>query len=220
MFFCLLCSFSFAIVEKTNAQEGMISMREELRVGCLLMAAGNAERFGENKLLCAAIDGRSLIEHALDAIPQECFARVLIVTQYPEIAALAKERGFVTLQNEHPERGQSGTIRLGTRALSDCGAICFMVADQPLLRCETLAREVDFFSSHREHIVALGHNGVRGNPCLFPARFFPELLALEGDVGGSAVIKKHPDDLLLFEAPEEEMRDVDTKEALAALTGR
>ena len=219
MFFCLLCSFSFAIVEKTNAQKGMIAVREELRVGCLLMAAGNAERFGENKLLCAAIDGRSLIEHALDAIPRERFARTLVVTQYPEITALAKERGFETLQNEHPERGQSETIRLGTRALSDCGAICFMVSDQPLLRRETLAREVDFFSSHREHIVALGHNGVRGNPCLFPARFFPELLALEGDVGGGAVIRKHPDDLLLFEAPEEEMRDVDTKEALAALKG-
>lgn len=198
----------------------MISMREELRVGCLLMAAGNAERFGENKLLCAADDGRTLIEHALDAIPRECFARTLVVTQYPEITALAKERGFETLQNEHPERGQSETIRLGTRALSDCDAICFMVADQPLLRRETLAREVNFFSSHREHIVALGHNGARGNPCLFPARFFPELLALEGDVGGSAVIKKHPDNLLLFEAPEEEMRDVDTKESLAALTGR
>lgn len=220
MFFCLLCSFSFAIVEKTNAQKGMITVREELRVGCLLMAAGNAERFGENKLLCAAIDGRSLIEHALDAIPRECFARTLVVTQYPEITALAKERGFETLENRHPERGQSETIRLGTRALSDCDAICFMVSDQPLLRRETLAREVDFFSSHREHIVALGHNGVRGNPCFFPARFFPELLSLEGDVGGSAVIKKHPDNLMLFEAPEEEMRDVDTKESLAALTGR
>lgn len=220
MFFCLLCSFSFAIVEKTNAQKGMITVREELRVGCLLMAAGNAERFGENKLLCAAIDGRSLIEHALDAIPRESFARVLVITQYDEISALAQARGFETLLNGHPEHGQSETIRLGTRALSDCDAICFMVADQPLLRCETLAREVNFFSSHREHIVALGHNGARGNPCLFPARFFPELLALEGDVGGSAVIKKHPDNLLLFEAPEEEMRDVDTKESLAALTGR
>lgn len=198
----------------------MISMREELRVGCLLMAAGNAERFGENKLLCAADDGRTLIGHALDAIPREKFTRVLVVTQYDAIVALAKERGFETLENRHPERGQSETIRLGTRALSDCDAICFMVSDQPLLRRETLAREVDFFSSHREHIVALGHNGVRGNPCLFPARFFPELLALEGDVGGSAVIKKHPDDLLLFEAPEKEMRDVDTKESLAALTGR
>lgn len=198
----------------------MISMREELRVGCLLMAAGNAERFGENKLLCAADDGRTLIGHALDAIPREKFTRVLVVTQYDAIVALARERGFETLLNEHAERGQSETIRLGTRALSDCDAICFMVADQPLLRCETLAREVNFFSSHREHIVALGHNGARGNPCLFPARFFPELLALEGDVGGSAVIKKHPDNLLLFEAPEEEMRDVDTKESLAALTGR
>ena len=218
MFFCLLCSFSFAIVEKTNAQEGMIAVREERRVGCLLMAAGNAERFGENKLLCAAGDGRSLIEHALDAIPRERFVRVIVVTQYPEITALAKERGFETLQNEHPGRGQSETIRLGTRALSDCDAICFMVADQPLLRRETLAREVDFFSSHREHIVALGHNGVRGNPCLFPARFFPELLALEGDVGGGAVIRKHLDELLLFPADERELRDADTKDALAALT--
>ena len=207
MFFCLLCSFSFAIVEKTNAQEGMITVREKLTVGCLLMAAGNAERFGENKLLCAAWDGRSLIEHALDAIPRECFARVLVVTQYPEITALAKERGFETLQNGHPERGQSETI-------------CFMVADQPLLRRETLAREVDFFSSHRECIIALGHNGARGNPCLFPARFFPELLALEGDVGGSAVIKNHLDALLLFESPEAELRDVDTKAALAAIRER
>lgn len=199
----------------------MITMREELRVGCLLMAAGNAERFGENKLLCAADDGRTLIGHALDAIPREKFTRVLVVTQYDAIVALARERGFETLLNEHAERGQSETIRLGVAELQGgCDAICFMVADQPLLRCETLAREVDFFSSHREHIVALGHNGARGNPCLFPARFFPELLALKGDVGGSAVIKKHPDDLLLFEAPEEEMRDVDTKESLAALTGR
>ena len=220
MFFCLLRPLSFAIVEKTNAQKGMIALREELKVGCLLMAAGNAERFGENKLLCAAGDGRSLIEHALDAIPRECFARVLVVTQYPEITALAKARGFETLQNEHPERGQSETIRLGTRALSDCGAICFMVADQPLLRRETLAREVAFFLPHREHIVALGHNGVRGNPCLFPARFFPELLALEGDVGGGAVIRAHLDALLLFPADEREMRDADTKDALAALTAQ
>ena len=93
-----------------------------------------------------------------------------------------------------------------------------MVADQPLLRRETLAREVDFFSSHREHIVAVGHNGVRGNPCLFPARFFPELLTLEGDVGGGAVIRKHLDALLLFPADERELRDADTKDALAALT--
>ena len=199
----------------------MITVREEFAVGCLLMAAGNAKRFGENKLLCAMEDGRTLIEHALDAIPRESFARVLVITQYDEISALAWARGFETLLNGHPERGQSETIRLGVAELQrDCGAVCFMVADQPMLRRETVAREADFFLSHREYIVGLSHNGVRGNPCLFPARFYPELLALEGDVGGSAVIKKHLDDLLLFEAPETELRDVDTKEALEALRER
>lgn len=196
-------------------------MDNALKIGCLLMAAGNAKRFGENKLLCAADDGRTLIGHALDAIPREKFTRVLVVTQYDAIVALARERGFETLLNEHPERGQSETIRLGVAELQgNCDAICFMVADQPMLKRETVAQELDFFLVHPQHIVGLGHNGVRGNPCLFPARFFPELLALEGDVGGSAVIKKHPDDLLLFEAPEKELRDVDTKEALAALKGR
>ena len=112
------------------------------------------------------------------------------------------------------------TIRLGTAALSDCDALCFMVADQPMLKRKTVAQELEFFRAHSENIVGLGHNGVRGNPCLFPARFFPELLSLEGDVGGSAVIKRHLDDLLLFEALETELRDVDTKEALEALKKR
>ena len=183
------------------------------------MAAGNARRFGENKLLCSAGDGKTLIEHALDAVPREQFSRVLVVTQYDAVISLAQARGFETLRNTHPERGQSETIRLGVAALQkDCGAVCFMVADQPLLRRETVAREVAFFRCRAQSIVALGHNGVRGNPCLFPARLFPELLALEGDVGGSAVIRKHADELLLFEADRDELRDVDTKDALAGLT--
>ena len=122
------------------------------------MAAGNAARFGENKL-AAMVNGKPLIEHALDAIPRESFSRVAA-------------------------------------------------------SCTTT------ILAHSENIVGLGHNGVRGNPCLFPARFFPELLSLEGDVGGSAVIKRHLDDLLLFEAPETELCDVDTKEALEALKKR
>ncbi|MCI7202752.1 MAG: nucleotidyltransferase family protein [Oscillibacter sp.] len=194
-------------------------MDNTLKIGCVVMAAGNAARFGENKL-AAMVNGKPLIEHALEAIPRESFSRVLVVTQHKNVEAAAKKFGFETLRNEHPERGQSETIRLGTAALSDCDALCFMVADQPMLKRKTVAQELEFFRAHSKNIVGLGHNGVRGNPCLFPARFFPELLSLEGDVGGSAVIKRHLDDLLLFEASETELRDVDTKEALEALKKR
>ena len=69
-------------------------------------------------------------------------------------------------------------------------------------------------------IVGAAHNGHRGNPCLFPARFFPELCALEGDRGGSSVIRRHEDALRLAEAAEPELSDCDTKQALEILKGQ
>ena len=56
----------------------------EYRAGCLLMAAGNARRFGRNKL-AQTIDGKTLIRHAMEAVPTELLAKVAVVTQYPEI---------------------------------------------------------------------------------------------------------------------------------------
>lgn len=188
----------------------------DLRIGCLIMAAGSARRFGSNKL-AAVVDGKMLIEHALEAVPREEFARVTVVTQYDEVLLLAKRFGFSVLINPFPEWGASHTVRLGTEAMEDCDAILYQVADQPLLRQESVRAEVEFFRRNSERIVAMGHGGVRGNPCIFPARFFPELKALTGDLGGSAVIRRHEDALSLFEVAPEELRDIDTPMALAAL---
>ena len=113
--------------------------------------------------------------------------------------------------------GISHTIRLGLEAVGKCDAVLFQVSDQPLLRRETVAAQVAFFRRHPDKLVGLSHGGVRGNPCIFPARFFPELLALREDRGGSSVIRRHEEDLLLFEAPACELEDVDTPHALRAL---
>ena len=85
------------------------------------------------------------------------------------------------------------------------------------MRRERIAQLAALWRRQPEKIAALGHGGVRGNPCLFPARFYPELLALTGDRGGSAVIRRHEEDLILLEAPEEELADVDTPQALRRL---
>ena len=186
----------------------------ELRIGCLVMAAGCGSRFGRNKLE-AEVDGKSLLRRALEAVPIEEFHRVTVVTQYDGAAALAESFGFDVVRNDRPQDGLSRTVRLGTEAMADCDAILYQVADQPLLERGTVRRELEFFRAHPDCIVGLSHSGVRGNPCVFPRRFFPELTALEGDVGGNVVIRAHPEALLLFEAPAAELRDVDTVEALA-----
>lgn len=191
-------------------------MSTSLKIGCVVMAAGNARRYGNNKL-SAQLRGRSLILRALEAVPAEQFDTVVVVTQYPEIMRLAAEFHFAAVLNEHPEYGISHTIQLGLTGLRDCGGVLFQVSDQPLLRRESVAELVRLWKRSPESIAAVGHNGVRGNPCLFPARFFPELLELREDRGGNAVIRRHEEDLMLLEVPAEELYDVDTVQALEKL---
>lgn len=191
-------------------------MENTPKLGCVVMAAGNARRFGDNKL-AAQLRGRSLILRALEAVPAEKFDKVVVVTQYPEVMRLAGEFRFAAVHNPHPDYGISHTIALGLTELRDCGGVLFQVSDQPLLRRESVAELVDRWRARPEKIAALGHGGVRGNPCLFPARFFPELMALEGDRGGSGVIRRHPEALLLLETAERELQDIDTPQALKDL---
>ena len=187
-----------------------------MNIGCVVMAAGDARRFGENKL-AALFDGKTLIRRALEAVPSEEFSAVAVVTQYPEVEDLAAEFGFIPVRNPHPDWGISHTIRLGLEALGDCEAALFQVSDQPMLCRETVAAEVAFFREHPDKLVGLSHGGVRGNPCIFPAAYFPELLALTEDHGGSSVIRRHEEDLLLFECPARELEDADTRQALRAM---
>ena len=189
------------------------------KLGCVVMAAGNARRFGENKL-AAELGGRSLICRALDSVPGEEFETVTVVTQYPEVMDLAERFHFETVRNEHPDWGISYTIRLGLEALGDCGGAMFLVSDQPLLQRESVKALVKLWRSQPNQIAALAHGGVRGNPCIFPARFFPELMALTEDHGGNTVIRRHEEALILLETAEKELTDVDTPEALRMIGSR
>ena len=191
-------------------------MKHDGKPGCVVLAAGSASRFGGNKLT-AAVEGVALIRRALSAVPAERFSRVAVVTQYPEILALARDFSFTPVLNDTPEAGVSRSIALGLAAIGDCPGALFLVADQPLLRRESVDALVTLWQGKPEGIAALGHGGVRGNPCLFPARLFPELLALQGDRGGAAVIRRHEDLLSLLEVDPRELRDADTPEALAAI---
>lgn len=182
-----------------------------MKIGCVVLAAGNARRFGGNKLE-ARVDGQTLIRRALEAVPAGL--DTVVVTQYPEIRALAESFGFRAVHNDAPEQGLSRSVRLGLEQLMDCAGVLFMVADQPWLRRESAEALVALWAQNPGRIAAMAHGGVQGNPCIFPASLFPELLALTGDVGGSAVIRAHEGDVLLLETDAAELADVDTPAAL------
>ena len=186
------------------------------KLGCVVMAAGNASRFGSNKLT-ADFHGQSLFSRALAAVPKDRFTKVVVVTQYDALLPEILAHGFLPIPNHQPELGQSHTLQLGLEALADCDGVLFQVSDQPLLRQESIRQLLDLWEQQPDSIAALACEGSRGNPCLFPARLFPELQQIQGDRGGSAVIRKHPQELLLLEVPQEELSDVDTLQELQAL---
>ena len=192
-------------------------MEKQWKLGCVVMAAGNARRYGDNKL-AAQLRGRSLILRALEAVPTEAIDSAVVVTQYPEIMRLAGEFHFAAVYNEHPDYGISHTIELGLTGLRDCDGVMFLVSDQPLLRRKSVAALARLWKSHPDSIAALSHGGVRGNPCVFPARFYPELLELTEDRGADAGIRRHEEYLVLLEVDARDLTDVDTPEALRSLT--
>ena len=186
--------------EKRAKMDNKMDMRA---VACVLLAAGAGSRFGGGKLL-AEFGGERLFERAMNVLPKELFSRVAVVSGCEDILAESKRRGFLAVRNSAPEKGVSLSVRL--------------VCDQPLLRKESVLRILEAGAAHPERIIAPeGADGRLGNPCLFPAAYFPELAALEGDRGGKRVIRAHPEAVLTVPLPEEELFDTDTKEELSRL---
>ncbi len=192
-------------------------MQNNFKLGCVLMAAGTASRFGKNKL-DAEFCGSTLLCRALTSIPEDEFNKVAVVTANEEHAAMAKTRGFSALINAAPLLGQSHTIFLGVSALFSMDAIMFMVADQPLLTQKTIRAALALYRANPGSIVALSYMGKRGNPCIFPKEFFQDLLLLKGDIGGNEVVKANKSRLKYYEVKNgRELIDVDTPEALSLL---
>lgn len=182
-----------------------------MKLGAVLMASGAAARFGSNKLL-HPVDGVPMIERAMAAVPAELLDRACVVSCYPQILALAQERGYSPVPNPDAAQGQSASVRLGLAALWDMDGVLFSVCDQPWLRRESVERLLADFAAHPDCICALSWQGVRGSPAVFPRELFPALLALTGDRGGGGVIRANGDRLRLVEASAPtELQDIDTE---------
>lgn len=182
-----------------------------MKLGAVLMASGAGRRFGGNKLL-HPVDGVPMILRAFAAVPAELFVRACVVSRYPEILAMAGERGYLPVPNPDADQGQSASVRLGLAELLEMDGVLFCVCDQPWLRRDSVERLLAEFAAHPGRICALSWRGERGSPAVFPSGLFPQLLALTGDRGGGGVIRAHRDRLRLVEASgPEELQDVDTK---------
>ncbi|MBQ8898662.1 MAG: NTP transferase domain-containing protein [Clostridia bacterium] len=189
---------------------------EALKLCCVVMASGRSERFSGNKLL-AEFNGAPLVSSLFSAIPRELFETVVAVTRYEAVAELAKSAGLSALVHDEP--ALADTIRLGVEFCPGADGYMLCVGDQPFLSRDTFVALAADFALQPECILRPVCGDTPGNPVIFPACFRDELRSLSGEIGGRAVIRAHPEALVLHPiADPREFFDVDTRENYARLT--
>ena len=167
----------------------------------LYLASGNSIRFGENKLVYQ-VHGKPLFLHGLEMLQQlicdEENCSLTVVSRYEQIRQQAASMGISSVDSPDSEKGISYTIKAGIHFLMDSPDIqldekdhlLFVVADQPHLSASSVKKLLRLADQNVE-TASLSFDGRPGNPTLFSAKLIPELLALEGDVGGRSVIRQH-----------------------------
>ncbi len=185
-----------------------------MKLGCILLASGVGARFGGNKLV-RKVEGETLAARALRTFPAALFVRRVLTSRYPEILAMGAAEGWEPRFNPDADEGIAAGIRLGMADMEGMDGVLFAVCDQPWLTRASVRRLAAAFAERPDRITALGWRGKRGNPVIFPRDLFPDLKALAGDTGGSAVIARNLPRLVTVEAGEaRELWDVDTPEDL------
>jgi len=185
-----------------------------MKIGCIVLAAGHSKRFGaDDKLLCTLGD-KPLARWILDTLPTELFSNRVAVITSEQVKALCEEAHFPFVQYEGGVLSDS--IRVGLNHLpSELDGYLFVNADRPFLRRETLISMVQVFNKAPNSVVRLFWQDTPSNPILFPSCARADLLALEGDRGGSAVLKSGKYKIeKVYARYETETWDADSPEAL------
>jgi molybdenum cofactor cytidylyltransferase len=197
-------------------------------LGLLVLAAGRSTRMGAPKAL-VRFAGRPLVEHVLVPPLFRGFGDVVVVlgpdaeAVYPIVARL----GFRHLVNPDPDRGRTGSVQAGLRALrATVRAVFVQPVDCPIIRPQTYLALAAALGS--ADVVVPVYRGKRGHPPLLSVKIVPHILAAgpdeplrdllqARDVDGRLVEVDDPGVLLNIDRPEDLqqltcLRAVDRKE--------
>lgn len=158
-----------------------------MKISAIIMASGLSRRMGENKLLLD-FKGDKLYEWVLDLVEEIDFDDVILVSSYDEILESGKKRGFKAIYNDNNEVGKSASIKFGVLNCDKDSAMMFFVADQPLLKVETVNKLIEKYKEN-QLITYPRTEKRRGAPVIFSPEYREGLLSLDFDQGGMILVK-------------------------------
>lgn len=190
-------------------------------VAGVILAAGEARRFGAQKLL-APLRGRPLVQHVIDAATTAPLAAVVLVVGADADAIVAGVRtaGARVVRNPEHASGQASSLQVGLRALEDhVDAAVVMLGDVPGITGPLLDALVAKQRESGASAVMSRWGGRRMPPALLHRDLWSAAFTLQGDAGMRDVLAGRGD-VAEVEVTSSlgALDDVDTREDHARLT--
>lgn len=185
-------------------------------IGGLVLAAGAGTRFGGRKQL-AELDGRPLLEHAVQAMTAAPVGRVVVVlgALVDQVTATVDLHGAEPLTCERWDEGQAASLACGLAELSDCEAVVVTLGDQPRMSPDAIRRVI----AARDGVAAAvraTYFRAPGHPVLLERELFKSFRNVSGDHGARNILLSVP----VRDVPCDDIgggEDVDTPAELDAL---
>jgi CTP:molybdopterin cytidylyltransferase MocA len=188
-----------------------------LRIGAVLLAAGEGRRMGGVAKPLIRLQGVPLIRRQLVALSGAGVDEVVVVTGHAKDAVEEQVQSFTVslVHNAAHAEGQQVSVRLGLGALSGSfDAVFVMPADQPLIAAGDLTELIGAFKKRQTgHVVVPVVDGQRGNPILLDEVALAQILASETE-RNPGLVHVHPTANTRF------ITDLDTVEDVRALAER
>jgi molybdenum cofactor cytidylyltransferase len=208
------------LMEIVTRPQPRAEAKEGRRIAAIVLAAGRSTRMGGLNKLTAEISGKAMARIAAEQALASLAHPVVVVTghQRGEVEAALEGLDVICVHNPDFTEGLSTSLRAGLAALpADVDGAVVCLADMPRVGHALLDRLIENFEPDRGALIVVPNiSGKRGNPVLWSRRFFPDLMALQGDVGARHLIGRFAE--AVREVPVEgdaALTDIDTPEALA-----
>ncbi|MGZ5098891.1 MAG: nucleotidyltransferase family protein [Usitatibacter sp.] len=196
-----------------------------LRIGAVLLAAGEGRRMGGVAKPLIRLQGVPLISRQLVALSGAGVDEVVVVTGYARDAIEEHVKSFtVTLaHNEAHAEGQQGSVRVGLSALNGAfDAVLIVLADQPLIGAGDLTELIGAFKKRPAgHVVVPVVQGQRGNPIVLDGVAQAQILASDTHLGCRHLLERHPELVHVHETANTRfITDLDTVDDVRQLAQR
>lgn len=159
------------------------------------------------------IMGCSLIRIVLDnALQSKGNAVVAVVGARAEEVSKEIPSGVTIITNPDFADGQSTSVKIAVRNISNFDAAIFLLADQPFIGSDIIDALIHRYLETRKPIIHPISEGRRVNPVLLDRSLFGELEALKGDTGARELIIRRPDLVATIDVPQVfRFVDIDTR---------